>query len=76
MLFNDSDQGGPRQLAVDFAKYGFKTSSVRCRDYGRGGLPYPDSMKPQEAQEGVVERDKAIPLEVGPRSYRLVRFYE
>lgn len=76
MVFNDSDKADQCQLKIDFAKYGFKSGVIKCRDHGHGGLPYPDSLKPQEVKESSLEMGQPMSINIGERSYRLVRFYE
>ncbi|MBI3921252.1 MAG: hypothetical protein HY318_07535 [Armatimonadetes bacterium] len=74
MVFNDSDKADQCQLRIDFAKYGFRSGKIKCSDYGHGGLPYPDSLKPQDVKESVVEASQSINVDIGERSYRLLRF--
>ena len=44
MVVNDSNEGNVCQLTIDFAKYGFQSDTIQCRDYGAAGLGYPDSI--------------------------------
>ena len=90
MIVNDSDKPDSCRLKIDFARYGFKSGPVTCRDYGASGLGYPDSVfmpeqsrrtpphyiEPDELEvkEFSVEEGKDIPVEVKEHSYRLLRF--
>ena len=92
MVFNDSDKPDACRLKIDFAKYGFKSGAVTCRDYGAAGLGYPDSIfmpeqdrrspphyiEPDEiaVKEFSVKDGADIPVEVKEHSYRLMRYFQ
>jgi hypothetical protein len=76
MVLNDSDAASPCELTVDFARFGFTAASVKCQDYGGGGLGYPDSFKDIAPGIRMLERGKPIPLEIGGHCYRMLRFCE
>jgi len=75
MVLNDSDGTAKCELSVDLPKFGFDASAVKCRDYGYGGLAYPDSFKQQTPKEFTVGKGKGLTFEIGRHSYKLVRFY-
>ena len=75
MVLNDSDKKAPCELSLDFPRYGFTSAIIRCRDYGFGGLAYPDSFKETEPQELTVEKGKSVTFELGPHSYKLLRYF-
>ncbi|MBI4024499.1 MAG: hypothetical protein HY360_05925 [Verrucomicrobia bacterium] len=75
IVLNDSDQKTPCELTVDFQKFGFPPGGVKCRDYGHGGLAYPESFKEKAPREFAVERGKSIPFEIGAHSYKLLRYF-
>jgi hypothetical protein len=76
MVLNDSDAPARAELAVDLAKFGFTTATVKYQDYGCGGLAYPESFKAAAPQARVAEKGKPIALEIGRHSYALLRFCE
>ena len=74
MILNDSDDMAECELHIDFKKFGFKSNSVNYRDYGCGGLAYPESFKPQEVKER--KSGERMKFELGKHSYKLIRFFE
>ncbi|MBL7041636.1 MAG: hypothetical protein ISR77_23585 [Pirellulaceae bacterium] len=75
MVLNDSDAAVTGELAIDFARFGFKdANAITCRDFGCGGLAYPDSFQEQDPKESKVQPGKAIRLDLGHHSHRLLRF--
>ena len=76
MVLNDSDTAARCELTVDFAGFGFTSATVKCQDYGGGGLACPDSFKDAAPKSQVADKGKPIPLEIGRHSYRMLRFCE
>ena len=89
MVFNDSDQAAKGEVKVDFARFGFKSGEIKCRDYGNAGLAYPDALfawqvkahtgvDPQKlpVQDTVLQSGAAVPVELGRHSFKLLRFYQ
>jgi len=77
MVLNDSDVATSCKLKVDFTRFGFTLQEVKYRDYGYGGLAYPDeSFKEKPPQEMTAEKGKDIAFEIGRHSYKLFLFYE
>jgi hypothetical protein len=76
MVLNDSDAAAQCELNVDFPRFGFASATVKCLDYGSGGLAYPNSFKEVAPKSQAAETGKSIPLEIGRHSYRMLRFCE
>ena len=89
LVFNDSDQTATSEVKIDFARFGFKSGEIKCRDYGGTGLAYPDALwssqyklrnnvDPQllKVQDTVVQAGTVVPVELGRRSFKLLRFYQ
>ncbi|MFH1923004.1 MAG: hypothetical protein ABIP48_24330 [Planctomycetota bacterium] len=74
MVLNDSDAAVTGELTIDFTRFGFTDNAVMCRDFGCGGLAYPDSFQEQDPLESRVQPDNAIRFDLGPHSHRLLRF--
>jgi len=75
MVLNDSDQKAACELSVDLQRFGFLPGAVNCRDYGNGGLAYPESFKETEPRELAVPIDKPMSFEIGEHSYKLLRYF-
>jgi hypothetical protein len=76
MVLNDSDAAASCELVVDFARFGFTSATVKCQDYGGGGLASPESFKDVATKSRIVGRGNPIPLEIGRHCYRILRFCE
>ena len=75
MVLNDSDQIASCGLTVDVRRFGFLPGTIECRDYGNGGLAYPESFKQEGPRELPVEWGKPIVFEIGEHSYKLLGFF-
>jgi len=76
MVLNDSGETASCELNVDFDRFGFRGMPVKCRDYGFGGIAYPESFKDPEPEEKTVDKSKPIAIEIGKHSYSLFLFRE
>jgi len=76
MVLNDSDDAVTGELTVDFTRFGFTEDAVTCRDFGCGGLAYPDSFQEQDPAESKVEPGGAIRFDLGRHSHRLLRLFQ
>jgi len=76
MVLNDSDTAARCELTIDFAGFGFTSATVKCQDYGCGGLAYPESFKEAAPKARAAHKGKSIALEIGRHSYAMLRFYE
>ena len=74
MVLNDSDAAVTGELTIDFARFGFAENAVTCRDFGCGGLAYPNSFQEQAPTESKAQPGKAIGFDLGRHSHRLLRF--
>jgi hypothetical protein len=74
MVLNDSNQGADCLLTVDLEKYGFDPGPVTCKDYGYGGLAYPQSFKEQKVVKRTTQSGKPLQLKIGRYSYEILRF--
>ena len=75
-LSDDGDTAASCELTVDFAGFGFTSATVKCQDYGGGGLACSDSFQDAAPNSAVAGQGKPIPLEIGRHSYRMLRFCE
>ncbi|MCM8762607.1 MAG: hypothetical protein NC929_04755, partial [Candidatus Omnitrophica bacterium] len=77
MVLNDSNTTASCKLNVDLTRFGFTGKTVKYRDYGHGGLAYPEeSFKENPPKEMTVENGRDITFEIGRHSYKLLLFYE
>jgi hypothetical protein len=87
IVMNDSHQIAKSDMKIDLPHFGFKAGAVNCRDYGCAGLAYPNalftcqsqkSIDPQllPVQDTVVQAGTVVPMEIGPHSFRMLRFWQ
>jgi hypothetical protein len=89
LVLNDSEQEVQAEVRIDLGRYGFATTEVHCRDYGAAGLAYPEALFTYRVaarqdvdlqllpvQDALVQPGTAMPVGLGRRSFRLLRFWQ